>query len=64
MAGTVVIECRRCDHDTVVGLGQALRGLVPSLWLPVGRYNRFMRCPSCHRVAWCRIDWTGSNPLR
>ncbi len=64
MAATVVVECRSCRQETVVSLGQALRRLVPSLWLPFGRYNRLMRCPGCGRVAWCRIDWTGSNPFQ
>ncbi len=54
---TVVVECRTCLNRTpmsLVGLGLSL---VPSLWLPTRPWPRLMRCPSCHRVSWCRIEW-------
>lgn len=62
--GTVVVECRACQSRTTVGLFGLAWALTPSIWLPVGRYNRWMRCDACGRRTWCRIDWSGLNPFR
>jgi hypothetical protein len=69
-AGSVLVECSRCDQPTVLGLAQALRAAWPSLHLALrlghgedvtvlslfGRdYPTFMRCPSCGRASWVRF---------
>jgi hypothetical protein len=63
-AGKVAVRCASCRHRSVVGPAHLAVLLVPSLWLPRRGYNRLMRCPSCHRPAWCALDWSGFNPLR
>lgn len=52
-----VVHCRTCLAATPVSLAALGRSLVPSLWLPTRPWPRLMRCPSCHRLSWCRIDW-------
>jgi hypothetical protein len=69
-AGSVLVECSRCEQPTVLGLAQALRAAWPSLHLALrlghgsdvrvlslfGRdYPTLMRCPSCARVSWVRF---------
>ena len=54
---TVVVECRTCRTRTPMSLFGLGLSLVPSLWLPTRPWPRLMRCPSCDRVAWCRIEW-------
>lgn len=55
--GQVVVGCGRCRARPAVGPVGLVRALTPSLWLPFGRYNRWMRCPACRRLSWCRIEW-------
>ena len=57
--GTVIVECSACDgrsRSTLVDLGVRLISI--SVWLPGRRHSHWMRCPSCHQHAWCRIGWT------
>lgn len=54
---TAVVECRTCLARTPMSLAGLGLSLVPSLWIPTRPWPRLMRCPSCHRVAWCRIEW-------
>jgi hypothetical protein len=69
-AGSVLVECSRCEQPTVLGMAQALRAAWPSLHLALrvghgsdvtvlslfGReYPSFMRCPSCGRASWVRF---------
>lgn len=54
---TAVVHCRTCLAETRVSLARLAAALVPSLWLPARPWPRLMRCPACHRVSWCRIDW-------
>lgn len=54
---TVVVECRTCLNRTPMSLPGLGLSLIPSLWLPSRPWPRLMRCPSCHRVSWCRIEW-------
>ncbi|HLI24838.1 MAG TPA: hypothetical protein VKU91_07765, partial [Acidimicrobiales bacterium] len=63
-AGKLAVRCAGCHQATVVGPVHLARLLLPSLWLPRRGYNRLMRCPACHRTAWCALDWSGFNPLR
>jgi hypothetical protein len=68
--GSVLVECSRCEQQTVLGLAQALRAAWPSLHLALrlghgqdvtvvgvsGRpFPSFMRCPSCGRPSWVRF---------
>lgn len=54
---TAVVRCRTCLEATPVSLVSLGFALIPSLWLPTRPWPRLMRCPACHRVSWCRIDW-------
>lgn len=56
---TAVVHCRTCLASTPMSLPAVTLALIPSLWLPTRPWPRLMRCPACHRVAWCRIDWPG-----
>ena len=53
-----VVVCRTCLARTPVSLISLGLALVPSLWLPTRPWSRLMRCPACHRVSWCRLEWT------
>ena len=56
--GTVVIECSSCgERSRVLAVEAVLRVLSLSLWFPGRRHSRWIRCPSCHQRAWCRIGW-------
>lgn len=55
--GTAVVHCRTCLAATEMSLPALGISLIPSLWVPARPWPRLMRCPACHRVAWCRIDW-------
>ncbi len=58
LSGTVVVECSTCGEHKRVGLCEVIaRILRISLWVPPLEYNRWMRCPSCERRAWCRVGW-------
>jgi hypothetical protein len=55
--GAVSIECGTCHQVTVLGLRQALKLAVPSLYLPVikGRHPVRLHCPACGRWTWTRV---------
>lgn len=56
--GTVVVECSSCGEHKRIQIGEAIaRILRASAWVPLIRYNRWLRCPSCERRAWCRVGW-------
>ncbi|MDH5615237.1 MAG: hypothetical protein OEY62_01695 [Acidimicrobiia bacterium] len=56
--GTVVVECSQCGEHKRIQTGDALtRILRVSLWVPLLKHNRWMRCPSCERRTWCRVGW-------
>lgn len=57
--GAAVVHCRTCLAATTMSLPAVARALIPSLWLPTRPWPRLMRCPACHRMSWCRIDWPG-----
>lgn len=62
--GAVVVECKTCRQKSVMTITEVARALIVSLWIPLGRFNRLMRCPACRQIGWCRVDWTGVNPLK
>lgn len=53
----VTVICRACGTRRSLGLGHFALDLLPSLWVPVGRWTKYMRCPSCHRFTWSRVEW-------
>jgi hypothetical protein len=55
--GQVVVECGSCGARTAMGPLAVAVQLVPSVWIPGRRRSRLMRCPHCHRPAWCRVEW-------
>jgi len=56
--GTVVVDCSACGEHKRIQMGEVTtRILSLSLWVPLIKYNRWMRCPSCERRAWCRVGW-------
>ena len=55
----VAVECGSCRARTPLGLLSAVGHLIPSVWVPTRRLSRLMRCPSCGRLTWCRVDWWG-----
>jgi hypothetical protein len=59
--GPVVVECSRCHAETPVSyLTFALSHVPVGVWLPIPgrRFNRYARCPSCHRLGWLRARWS------
>jgi hypothetical protein len=58
--GTVVITCASCRSRSRINLTDlTVRLLSISLWIPKRSHPHWMRCPSCERHQWCRIDWNG-----
>jgi hypothetical protein len=56
--GSVVVECSSCGEHKRIQAGEAIaRILRLSVWVPLVRYNRWMRCPSCEQRSWCRVGW-------
>lgn len=55
--GRVVVECGSCRARTPLGLAGLAAQLIPSVWVPIRRLSCLMRCPSCRRLTWCRLDW-------
>jgi hypothetical protein len=54
--GTVTVRCQRCGQTSRIGLLDLLIFQFPfGAWLPRGRYDRRMTCPSCRRRAWCSV---------
>jgi len=59
--GAVIVECERCEGRTPVPLGEMPRKLLVSLWMPLRRHSRLMRCPACGQLSWCRVDWLAAR---
>jgi hypothetical protein len=54
--GMVTVRCQRCRHVSRVGLLDLLIFQLPvGVWLPRGKFDRRMTCPSCRRRAWCSV---------
>lgn len=56
--GAVTVECSRCQGSTSLTPLQAMRAVLPSLYLPIVRrdYPALMRCPACRQVGWSRLS--------
>ena len=53
----VVVDCGTCGVRRPVSLPGLTMHLTPSVWLPTRPFSLWMRCPSCRRMTWCRVDW-------
>ncbi len=54
--GVFTVECARCSQTSHVGVLDLLIFQFPlGVWLPRGRFDHRMTCPSCRRRAWCSV---------
>ena len=54
--GTVTVRCQRCRQVSRVGLLDLLIFQFPiGVWLPRGRFDHRMTCPSCRKRSWCSL---------
>lgn len=54
--GTFGVTCERCGHGSRVGLMDLLIFQLPiGVWMPRGRFDHRMTCPSCRRRSWCSV---------
>ena len=54
--GTFTVVCERCRQKSHVGALDLLIFQFPiGIWLPRGRFDRRMTCPSCRKRAWCSV---------
>ncbi len=54
--GTFTVVCERCRQTAHVGALDLLIFQFPiGVWLPRGRFDRRMTCPTCRKRAWCSV---------
>jgi len=54
--GTFTVECERCRQTSHIGVLDLLIFHLPiGVWLPRGRFDHRMTCPSCRVRAWCSV---------
>lgn len=54
--GAFGVVCQRCGHMSRIGLMDLLIFQLPiGVWLPRGRFDHRMTCPSCRRRSWCSV---------
>ncbi len=54
--GSFTVECQRCHQTSHVGVLDLVIFQFPfGGWLPRGKYDRRMTCPSCRKRAWCSV---------
>jgi len=54
--GTVTVTCERCRQTSHIGVLDLLIFQFPfGGWIPRGRFDRRMTCPSCRKRAWCSV---------
>jgi hypothetical protein len=55
--GAFRVECERCHQTSYVGALDLLIFQFPlGVWLPRGRFDHRMTCPTCRRRAWCGVS--------
>jgi hypothetical protein len=55
--GSFTVECQRCRQTSYVGVLDLLIFQLPiGFWLPRGRFDRRMTCPSCRQRSWCSVS--------
>jgi hypothetical protein len=55
------VTCRRCGVSTPLGPLGLARALVPSVWVPGRTWSRYLRCPACGRLGWCRLNFRAGS---
>jgi hypothetical protein len=56
--GTVTVACQRCHQVSNIGLLDLIIYQFPvPVWMPRGRFDRRMTCPSCRKRAWCSVTF-------
>ena len=54
--GAFTVECARCRQTSHIGVLDLIIFQFPvGIWLPRGRFDRRMTCPSCRKRAWCSV---------
>jgi len=54
--GSFTVQCARCRQMSRVGVLDLLIYQFPlGVWLPRGRFDHRMTCPSCRKRAWCSV---------
>jgi hypothetical protein len=54
--GIFTVRCQRCRQVSRVGLLDLLIFQFPvGVWVPRGKFDRRMTCPSCRKRAWCSV---------
>jgi hypothetical protein len=54
--GTFTVQCERCRQTSHIGVLDLLIFQLPvGVWLPRGRFDHRMTCPSCRVRAWCSV---------
>jgi len=54
--GLFTVGCQRCRQTSHVGILDLLIFQLPiGVWLPRGKFDRRMTCPSCRKRAWCSV---------
>jgi hypothetical protein len=54
--GTFTVRCQRCRQLSRVGLLDLLIFQFPiGVWVPRGRFDHRMTCPSCRKRSWCSV---------
>jgi hypothetical protein len=55
--GSFTVVCERCRQTSYVGVLDLLIFQFPvGVWLPRGRFDRRMTCPSCRKRSWCSVS--------
>jgi hypothetical protein len=55
--GSFTVACQRCRQTSYVGVLDLLIYQFPlPVWLPRGRFDRLMTCPSCRKRSWCSVS--------
>jgi hypothetical protein len=55
--GTFTVVCERCRQTSHVGALDLLIFQFPiGVWLPRGRFDRRMTCPTCRKRSWCSVS--------
>lgn len=55
--GIFLVECSRCHQASRIGLVDFLICQLPiGFWIPRGKYDRRMTCPSCRKRVWAGVS--------
>jgi hypothetical protein len=58
--GMFTVQCQRCRQLSRIGLLDLIIFQFPvGVWIPRGRFDRRMTCPSCRKRAWCSVSLRG-----